>query len=213
MEVDEVEDVMTTEKMAEIPIKVLCAGMSVANSSLTEFAIGSAEGYAEYVKFDINKLQKNIINDRSVTSASLRSAFSLVFQHRMRLQMPAFSSHRSQKTIGKVTHMEMLEELIFSRIKGENILHEFEGCLVEIDEASERNCGTEEDDPASKKSVLGSSEGVMMVDGKVVSGMVSVIVVSGVVVVSGREMGSEGSVLCGEEKSVRKGSRVEVVEG
>jgi len=42
VEVDEVEDVMTTEKMAEIPIKVLCAGMSVANSSLTEFAIGSA---------------------------------------------------------------------------------------------------------------------------------------------------------------------------
>ncbi|KAJ6958606.1 hypothetical protein NC653_040303 [Populus alba x Populus x berolinensis] len=27
-------------------------------------------------------------------------------------------------------------------------------CLVEIDEASERNCGTEEDDPASKKSVM-----------------------------------------------------------
>ena len=50
VEVDEVEDVMTTEKMAEIPIKVLCAGMSVANSSLTEFAIGSAEGYAEHVK-------------------------------------------------------------------------------------------------------------------------------------------------------------------
>jgi hypothetical protein len=50
VEVDEVEDVMTTEKMAEIPMKVLCAGMSVANSSLTEFAIGSAEGYAEYVK-------------------------------------------------------------------------------------------------------------------------------------------------------------------
>ena len=42
VEVDEVEDVMTTEKMAEIPIKVLCAGMSVANSLLTEFAIGSA---------------------------------------------------------------------------------------------------------------------------------------------------------------------------
>jgi hypothetical protein len=29
--------------MAEIAIKVLCAGMSVAMSSLTEFAIGSAE--------------------------------------------------------------------------------------------------------------------------------------------------------------------------
>jgi len=43
VEVDEVEDVMTTEKMAEIAIKVLCAGMSVAMGSLTEFAIGSAE--------------------------------------------------------------------------------------------------------------------------------------------------------------------------
>ena len=39
VEVGEVEDVMTTEKMAEIAIKVLCAGMSVAMSSLTEFAI------------------------------------------------------------------------------------------------------------------------------------------------------------------------------
>ena len=50
VEVDEVEDVMNTDKMAEIPMRVLCAGMSAANSSLTEFAIGSAEGYAEYVK-------------------------------------------------------------------------------------------------------------------------------------------------------------------
>lgn len=50
MEVGEVEDVMTTEKMAEVAIKVLCAGMSVAMSSLTEFAIGSADGYAELVK-------------------------------------------------------------------------------------------------------------------------------------------------------------------
>jgi hypothetical protein len=33
VEVDEVEDVMTTEKMAEIAIKVLCAGMSAALSS------------------------------------------------------------------------------------------------------------------------------------------------------------------------------------
>uniref|UniRef100_B9IN90 DUF632 domain-containing protein n=1 Tax=Populus trichocarpa TaxID=3694 RepID=B9IN90_POPTR len=37
-------------RMAEIALKVLRAGMSVANSSLTEFAIGSAKGYAEYVK-------------------------------------------------------------------------------------------------------------------------------------------------------------------
>ncbi|CAK7345760.1 unnamed protein product [Dovyalis caffra] len=50
VEVGEVEDVMTTEKMAEVAIKVLCAGMSVAMSSLTEFAIRSAEGYAELVK-------------------------------------------------------------------------------------------------------------------------------------------------------------------
>lgn len=50
MEVGEVEDVMSTEKMAEVAIKVLCAGMSVAMSSLTEFAIGSADGYAELVK-------------------------------------------------------------------------------------------------------------------------------------------------------------------
>ncbi|KAG5242875.1 nitrate regulatory gene2 protein [Salix suchowensis] len=50
MEVSEVEDVMSTEKMAEVAIKVLCAGMSVAMSSLTEFAIGSAEGYVELVK-------------------------------------------------------------------------------------------------------------------------------------------------------------------
>ena len=32
VKVGEVEDVMTTEKMAEIAIKVLCAGMSVAMS-------------------------------------------------------------------------------------------------------------------------------------------------------------------------------------
>ena len=58
VEVDEVEDVMTTEKMAEIPIKVLCAGMSVAMSSLTEFAIGSAEGYAELVNQWENAIAK-----------------------------------------------------------------------------------------------------------------------------------------------------------
>lgn len=48
--VGEVEEVMTAEKMAEVAIRVLCAGMSVAMSSLTEFAIGSEEGYAELVK-------------------------------------------------------------------------------------------------------------------------------------------------------------------
>jgi hypothetical protein len=52
-----------------------------------------------------------------------------------------------------------MTNIIFTRIKDENILPEFEGCLVEVevDEESERNCGTEEDDPASKKSVLSFS--------------------------------------------------------
>ena len=45
----EVEDVMTAEKMAEVAIRVLCAGMSVAVSSLTEFSISSANGYIELV--------------------------------------------------------------------------------------------------------------------------------------------------------------------
>ncbi|KAK4265520.1 hypothetical protein QN277_026566 [Acacia crassicarpa] len=46
----EVEDAMTPEKMAEVAIKVLCAGMSVAISSLAEFAFESAERYDELVK-------------------------------------------------------------------------------------------------------------------------------------------------------------------
>lgn len=45
----EVEDVMTAEKMAEVAIRVLCAGMSVAMSSLSEFSIASAKGYVELV--------------------------------------------------------------------------------------------------------------------------------------------------------------------
>lgn len=44
------EDVMSAEKMAEVAVRVFCAGMSVAMSSLTEFSMGSAEGYAELVK-------------------------------------------------------------------------------------------------------------------------------------------------------------------
>lgn len=44
------EDIMTAEKMAEVAIRVLCAGMSVALSSLTEFAIASADGYTGLVK-------------------------------------------------------------------------------------------------------------------------------------------------------------------
>ncbi|OAY32059.2 protein ALTERED PHOSPHATE STARVATION RESPONSE 1 [Manihot esculenta] len=50
VEVGEVEEVVTAEKMAEVAIRVLCAGMSVAMSSLTEFAVSSAEGFAELVK-------------------------------------------------------------------------------------------------------------------------------------------------------------------
>ena len=50
-----------------------------------------------------------------------------------------------------------MTNILFTRIKDENILPEFEGRLVEVDEASERNCGTEEDDPASMKSVLSFS--------------------------------------------------------
>jgi hypothetical protein len=38
-----------------------------------------------------------------------------------------------------------MTNIIFTRIKDENILPQFEGRLVEVDEASERNCGTEED--------------------------------------------------------------------
>ncbi|TQE03632.1 hypothetical protein C1H46_010763 [Malus baccata] len=40
---------MTADKMAEVTVRVLCAGMSVTMSSLTEFAFASAEGYAELV--------------------------------------------------------------------------------------------------------------------------------------------------------------------
>ncbi|CAN1811318.1 Protein ALTERED PHOSPHATE STARVATION RESPONSE 1 [Linum perenne] len=50
VEVGKVEEVMTVEKMAEIAMRVLCAGMSVTISSLTEFGIGAAEGYAQIFK-------------------------------------------------------------------------------------------------------------------------------------------------------------------
>ncbi|KAK9078914.1 hypothetical protein SSX86_002973 [Deinandra increscens subsp. villosa] len=40
----------TAEKMGEIAIRVLCAGMSVAVSSLTDFALCSAQGYVDLVK-------------------------------------------------------------------------------------------------------------------------------------------------------------------
>ncbi|PIA43869.1 hypothetical protein AQUCO_01800128v1 [Aquilegia coerulea] len=50
VEVGEVEEVMTPEKTAEVAIRVLCAGMSVSISSLTEYSISSAEGYNDLVK-------------------------------------------------------------------------------------------------------------------------------------------------------------------
>lgn len=43
----EEEDEIAAEKTAELAVKVLCAGMSVAVSSLTEFALCSAKGYEE----------------------------------------------------------------------------------------------------------------------------------------------------------------------
>ncbi|KAH9608202.1 hypothetical protein KSS87_006935 [Heliosperma pusillum] len=49
VEIEQVEEFMTPEKMAEVAVRVLCAGMSVAMSSLVEFAISSADGYAELV--------------------------------------------------------------------------------------------------------------------------------------------------------------------
>ncbi|XP_022755454.1 nitrate regulatory gene2 protein-like [Durio zibethinus] len=59
--VHEVEEVMTAEKLADVAIRVLCAGMSVAISSLSEFAIGSADGYAELVnQWASAKLPQNL---------------------------------------------------------------------------------------------------------------------------------------------------------
>lgn len=52
VEVGQVEEevTMAPEKLAEVAIKVLCAGMSVAISSLAEFSFDSAEAYSEVVK-------------------------------------------------------------------------------------------------------------------------------------------------------------------
>ena len=49
MDLVKVKEVMTAEKLADVAIRVLCAGMSVAMSSLSEFAIGSAHSHAELV--------------------------------------------------------------------------------------------------------------------------------------------------------------------
>ncbi|KAK7265233.1 hypothetical protein RJT34_32849 [Clitoria ternatea] len=50
VEVGQVEEAMATEKLAEVAVKVLCAGMSTAMSSMAEFAVDYAEGYSELVK-------------------------------------------------------------------------------------------------------------------------------------------------------------------
>ncbi|KAL2338671.1 hypothetical protein Fmac_013117 [Flemingia macrophylla] len=50
VELDQVEEVMNAEKLAEETVKVLCAGMSTAMSSMAEFAVDYAEGYNELVK-------------------------------------------------------------------------------------------------------------------------------------------------------------------
>ncbi|KAK7329757.1 hypothetical protein VNO77_23936 [Canavalia gladiata] len=50
VEVGEVEEIMTSEQLADVAIKVLCAGMSTAMSSMAEFAVDYAEGYNELVK-------------------------------------------------------------------------------------------------------------------------------------------------------------------
>ncbi|XP_077214800.1 nitrate regulatory gene2 protein-like [Tasmannia lanceolata] len=48
--VEREEEEVTAKKTAEVAVRVLCAGMSVAVSSLTEFAVSSAEGYEELMK-------------------------------------------------------------------------------------------------------------------------------------------------------------------
>ncbi|KAL6585602.1 hypothetical protein OROMI_002246 [Orobanche minor] len=44
------EEVLTAEKMTEVAIGVVCAGMSVAVSAMTEYALSSAEGYGDLMK-------------------------------------------------------------------------------------------------------------------------------------------------------------------
>ncbi|XP_059282231.1 nitrate regulatory gene2 protein-like [Lycium ferocissimum] len=70
MEVVEVgqfdEEIMTAEKMAEVAIRVLCAGMSVALSSLTEFAIASADGYTDLLKNCENTKKPENLNQNAV---------------------------------------------------------------------------------------------------------------------------------------------------
>lgn len=65
---EEEEGMMSAEKMAEVAIKVLCAGMSVAVTSLTEFAFESAEGYDQLVKQWENVKWQNIIPKEAKTT-------------------------------------------------------------------------------------------------------------------------------------------------
>ncbi|EYU38760.1 hypothetical protein MIMGU_mgv1a001690mg [Erythranthe guttata] len=55
------DEVVTAEKMAEVAIRVLCAGMSVSVSALTEFAVCSAQGYKDLIeKRDTNGETKSL---------------------------------------------------------------------------------------------------------------------------------------------------------
>ncbi|KAL5699480.1 hypothetical protein ACHQM5_030374 [Ranunculus cassubicifolius] len=54
MEAPKIEEDTTAEKSAEVAAKVLCAGLYVSISSLTDFAMNSAEGYSELVKQWVN---------------------------------------------------------------------------------------------------------------------------------------------------------------
>ncbi|XP_051114251.1 protein ROLLING AND ERECT LEAF 2-like [Andrographis paniculata] len=62
------EVVMSAEKMGEVGIRVVCAGMSVAVSALTEFALGSAEGYADLIKKWENNNNNGSKNDSNKQS-------------------------------------------------------------------------------------------------------------------------------------------------
>ncbi|XP_073032323.1 uncharacterized protein [Primulina eburnea] len=61
VEADHFEDEeVTAKKMAEFASRVLYAGMSVSITSLTEFAVSSAEKYADLVKQRENKIQPHM---------------------------------------------------------------------------------------------------------------------------------------------------------
>ncbi|XP_039028049.1 protein ROLLING AND ERECT LEAF 2-like [Hibiscus syriacus] len=68
--IDEVEEAMTVEKQSDVSVRVLCAGMCVAMSSLSEFAIGSADGYAELIAKLPQTLSGSQHNDREECKCS-----------------------------------------------------------------------------------------------------------------------------------------------